>query len=145
MILPLSDGLSQTVPQVEEMMEGDASSRRIIVVEDDTDLRETLWRALSREGYQVSQAGDGTEALSALRMRPYDLVIIDLVLPRMGGIQILEQLRSLGLAIPAIVITAYGDRFSYNRATDLGASEFLVKPVKLVELYRAVRRVLAGG
>lgn len=126
-------------------MEGDASSRRIIVVEDDTDLRETLWRALSREGYQVSQAGDGTEALSALRMRPYDLAIIDLVLPRMGGIQILEQLRSLGLAIPAIVITAYGDRFSYNRATDLGASEFLVKPVKLVELYRAVRRVLAGG
>lgn len=133
------------MPQVEEMMEGDASSRRIIVVEDDTDLRETLWRALSREGYQVSQAGDGTEALSALRMRPYDLAIIDLVLPRMGGIQILEQLRSLGLAIPAIVITAYGDRFSYNRATDLGASEFLVKPVKLVELYRAVRRVLAGG
>jgi len=133
------------VPQVEEMMEGDASSRRIIVVEDDTDLRETLWRALSREGYQVSQAGDGTEALSALRMRPYDLAIIDLVLPRMGGIQILEQLRSLGLAIPAIVITAYGDRFSYNRATELGASEFLVKPVRLVELYRAVRKVLAGG
>ena len=126
-------------------MEGDASSRRIIVVEDDTDLRETLWRALSREGYQVSQAGDGTEALSALRMRPYDLAIIDLVLPRMGGMQILEQLRSLGLTIPTIVITAYGDRFSYNRATELGASEFLVKPVRLVELYRAVRQVLASG
>jgi DNA-binding response OmpR family regulator len=126
-------------------MEDGAVSPRILVVEDDTDLRETLWRALSREGYQVSQAGDGTEALSALRMRPYDLAIIDLVLPRMGGIQILEQLRSLGLAIPAIVITAYGDRFSYNRATELGASEFLVKPVRLVELYRAVRQVLASG
>lgn len=126
-------------------MEDGAVSPRILVVEDDTDLRETLWRALSREGYQVSQAGDGTEALSALRMRPYDLAIIDLVLPRMGGIQILEQLRSLGLTIPAIVISAYGDRFSYNRAVELGASEFLVKPVKLVELYRAVRRVLAGG
>lgn len=126
-------------------MDDGAVSPRILVVEDDTDLRETLWRALSREGYQVSQAGDGTEALSALRMRPYDLAIIDLVLPRMGGIQILEQLRSLGLAIPAIVITAYGDRFSYNRATELGASEFLVKPVRLVELYRAVRQVLAGG
>jgi two-component system response regulator TctD len=126
-------------------MDDGAVSPRILVVEDDTDLRETLWRALSREGYQVSQAGDGTEALSALRMRPYDLAIIDLVLPRMGGIQILEQLRSLGLAIPAIVITAYGDRFSYNRATELGASEFLVKPVRLVELYRAVRQVLASG
>jgi len=126
-------------------MEEGAVSPRILVVEDDTDLRETLWRALSREGYQVSQAGDGTEAISALRMRPYDLAIIDLVLPRMGGIQILEQLRSLGLTVPAIVITAYGDRFSYNRAVELGASEFLVKPVKLVELYRAVRKVLAGG
>lgn len=126
-------------------MDDGAVSPRILVVEDDTDLRETLWRALSREGYQVSQAGDGTEALSALRMRPYDLAIIDLVLPRMGGIQILEQLRSLGLAIPAIVITAYGDRFSYNRATELGAAEFLVKPVRLVELYRAVRQVLASG
>jgi DNA-binding response OmpR family regulator len=126
-------------------MDDGAVSPRILVVEDDTDLRETLWRALSREGYQVSQAGDGTEALSALRMRPYDLAIIDLVLPRMGGIQILEQLRSLGLAIPAIVITAYGDRFSYNRATELGASEFLVTPVRLVELYRAVRQVLASG
>ena len=126
-------------------MDDGAVSPRILVVEDDTDLRETLWRALSREGYQVSQAGDGTEALSALRMRPYDLAIIDLVLPRMGGIQILEQLRTLGLAIPAIVITAYGDRFSYNRATELGASEFLVKPVRLVELYRAVRQVLASG
>jgi DNA-binding response OmpR family regulator len=126
-------------------MEDGEVSPRILVVEDDADLRETLWRALAREGYQVSQAGDGTEAISALRMRPYDLAIIDLVLPRMGGMQILEQLRSLGLAIPAIVITAYGDRFSYNRAVELGASEFLVKPVKLVELYRAVRKVLAGG
>jgi DNA-binding response OmpR family regulator len=78
-------------------------------------------------------------------MRPYDLAIVDLVLPRMGGIRVLEQLRSLGLTVPTIVITAYGDRFSYNRATELGASEFLVKPVKLVELYRAVRRVLAGA
>jgi DNA-binding response OmpR family regulator len=126
-------------------METDAVPPRILVVEDDADLRETLWRALSREGYQVSQAGDGTEAISALRMRPYDLAIIDLVLPRMGGMQVLEQLRTLGLAIPAIVITAYGDRFSYNRAVELGASEFLAKPVKLVELYRAVKRVLAGG
>ncbi|MBF8279978.1 MAG: XRE family transcriptional regulator [candidate division NC10 bacterium] len=84
-------------------------------------------------------------AISAVMMRPYDLAIVDLVLPRMGGIRVLEQLRSLGLTVPTIVITAYGDRFSYNRAMELGASEFLVKPVKLVELYRAVRQVLASG
>ena len=58
-------------------MEDGAVSPRILVVEDDTDLRETLWRALSREGYQVSQAGDGTEALSALRMRARQLVFVE--------------------------------------------------------------------
>lgn len=137
--------MSQTLPQVEEMMEGDASSRRIIVVEDNADLRETLGRALVREGYQVNLASDGAEALCLIRERPYDLAIIDLVMPRMDGLSMLQELRGLGLTVPTIVITAYGDRFSYNRATELGASEFLVKPVKLVELYRAVRRVLAGG
>ena len=81
-------------------MEDGASPARILIIEDDTDLRETLWRALSREGYQVSQAGDGTEAISAVRMRPYDLAIVDLVLPRMGGIGMLEQLRDLGLRSP---------------------------------------------
>jgi DNA-binding response OmpR family regulator len=121
------------------------SSARILVVEDDVDLRETLGRALSREGYQVSFAGDGSEAVSVVKQRPYDLVIVDLVMPRMGGIKMLEELRSLGLTIPTIVITAFGDRFLYQRAMELGASEFLMKPVKLVEVYRAVRSVLAGA
>lgn len=143
--MPSTGHLWRTAVQMGGAMEDGASPARILIIEDDTDLRETLWRALSREGYQVSQAGDGTEAISAVRMRPYDLAIVDLVLPRMGGIGMLEQLRDLGLTVPTIVITAYGDRFSYNRATELGASEFLVKPVKLVELYRAVRKVLAGG
>lgn len=122
-----------------------ASPRRVIIVEDDVDLRETLGRALSREGYQVSFAGDGSEAISLVSKRPYDLAIVDLVMPGMGGIRMLEELRGMGLTLPTIIITAFGDRFLYNRAAELGASEFLVKPVKLVEVYRAVRKVLAGG
>lgn len=122
-----------------------ASPRRVIIVEDDVDLRETLGRALSREGYQVSYAGDGSEAISLVSKRPYDLAIVDLVMPGMGGIRMLEELRGMGLTLPTIIITAFGDRFLYNRAAELGASEFLVKPVKLVEVYRAVRKVLAGG
>ncbi len=117
----------------------------ILIVEDDVDLRETLGRALSREGYQVSFAGDGSEAISVVKQRPYDLVIVDLVMPKMGGIKMLAELRNLGLTIPSIVITAFGDRFLYQRAMELGASEFLLKPVKLVEVYRAVRGVLAGA
>jgi len=120
-------------------------SARILIVEDDVDLRETLGRALSREGYQVSFAGDGSEAISVVKQRPYDLVIVDLVMPKMGGIKMLEELRDLGLTIPSIVITAFRDRFLYQRAMELGASEFLLKPVKLVEVYRAVRGVLGGA
>ncbi len=126
-------------------MECEASGRCLIVVEDDADLRETLGRALVREGYQVSLASDGAEAVCLIRGCPYDAAIVDLVMPRKGGLEMLEELRSLGLTLPTIVITAYGDRFSYNRAMELGASEFLVKPVKLVELYRAVRQVLASA
>jgi DNA-binding response OmpR family regulator len=126
------------------MLDG-SSPQRIVIVEDDVDLRETLGRALSREGYQVSFAGDGTEAISLLRERPFDLAIVDVVMPRMGGVKMLEELRALGLAVPTIIVTAFGDRFVYQRTIELGASEFLVKPVKLVELYRAVRKVLAGG
>ncbi len=118
---------------------------KILIVEDDVDLRETLGRALSREGYQVSFAADGSEAISLVRKWPYDLAIVDLVMPKMGGIRMLEELRGLGLTVPTIVITAFGDRFLYQRAMELGASEFLVKPVKLVEVYRAVRSVLAGA
>ena len=121
----------------------DSSAGRIIIVEDDLDLCETLRRALMREGYQVSLARDGAEGLSMIRNRPYDLAIIDLVLPQMGGMRMLEELRGLGLTPRTIIITAYGDRFSYNRAVELGVSEFLLKPLKLVEVYRAVRKVLA--
>ncbi len=121
------------------------SPQLILIVEDDIDLRETLGRALSREGYQVSFAGDGSEAISLVRKWPYDLVILDLVMPKMGGIRMLEELRGVGLTVPTIVITAFGDRFLYKRAMELGASEFLMKPVKLVEVYRAVRSVLAGA
>lgn len=115
----------------------------IIVVEDDVDLRETLRRALSREGYQVTGVGSAEEALSLVRKRPFDLAIVDLVLPDMGGMRLLEELRDLGLMPPTVVMTAYGGRVNYHRALELGVSEFLVKPVKLVEVYRAVRTVLA--
>jgi DNA-binding response OmpR family regulator len=124
---------------------GARSPRRVIIVEDDVDFCETLRRALSREGYQVHLAVDGPEALSLMRKTSFDLAIIDLVLPGMGGMRILEELQGLGLTIPTIVITAYGDRRSYRRALELGATAFLAKPIMLEEVNRVVRNVLGGA
>src|SRR3989304_6701274 len=118
--MPSTGHLWRTAVRMGGAMEDGASPARILIIEDDTDLRETFWRALSREGYQVSQAGDGTEAISAVRMRPYDLAIVDLVLPRMGGVGILEQLRDLGLTVPTIVLIASGNRLTYHRLTQRG-------------------------
>src|SRR3972149_6489485 len=125
--MPSTGHLWRTAVQMGGAMEDGASPARILIIEDDTDLRETFWRALSREGYQVSQAGDGTEAISAVRMRPYDLAIVDLVLPRMGGIGMLEQLRELSRGPSTSIRPTRYSRISGASAGRRGASEFLVK------------------
>lgn len=129
-------------------LEGGVSAglrKRILVVEDERDFGETLRRALARESYGVRIAHSGAEALEALEEERYDLVITDLVMPEMGGLQFIEELRRRGFRLPVIVITAYGDRRSYDQASRLMVSEFLNKPLSMAALIRAVRRALELG
>lgn len=114
--------------------------RHILVVDDEEDFGETLRRALAREGYRVGLARSGKEALKALEEERYDLIITDLVMPEMGGLGFLKEIRTRGLDLPVIVVTAYGDWWSHQKALSLQAFDFLSKPLRMVDLLRVVQK-----
>ena len=118
---------------------------RVLVVDDETDFRANVRHALEREGYAVQEAADGPEALKRLEAETYDLAIVDLSMPGMTGLRMLEALRAAGRAVPpTIVVTAFGDWGSYAQALELGAIAFLSKPLGMGDLLREVARVLAA-
>lgn len=112
---------------------------RILVVEDDPDLKRQLVEALSFAGYAVDAAADGEEGYFLGDTEPYDLVILDLGLPKMDGISILEQWRRAGRKYPVIILTAR-DRWSDKVAgMDAGADDYVAKPFHMEELLARVR------
>jgi DNA-binding response OmpR family regulator len=118
---------------------------RVLVVDDEGDFRASVRTCLEREGYAVQEAVDGAEALKRLEAETYDLALVDLSLPRLPGLRLLEVLRAAGRpAPPTIIVTAFGDWGSYARALELGALTFLSKPLSMADLLREVARALAA-
>jgi two-component system response regulator MprA len=114
---------------------------RILVVEDDRPLAATLERVLATEGYDVEVAGDGNEALRRARDRPFDLVVLDVMLPGLDGIAVCKRLRATG-PIPILLLTALGGTDERVRGLDSGADDYLVKPFAYEELLARVRALL---
>ena len=114
---------------------------RILVVEDDPPLAATLGRVLAAEGYDVEGAGDGNEALRRARERPFDLVVLDVMLPGLDGIAVCRRLRAAG-PIPILLLTALGGTEERVRGLDSGADDYLVKPFAYEELLARVRALL---
>src|SRR5881628_1851071 len=114
---------------------------RILVVEDDPRLAATLDRVLVAEAYDVEVAGDGNEALRRARERPFDLVVLDIMLPGLDGISVCKRLRATG-AIPILLLTALGGTEERVRGLDSGADDYLVKPFAYQELLARVRALL---
>lgn len=121
---------------------------QILVVEDDPDLRRTLKDALSSGGYSVDTVADGQAAVTALAARGYALVILDLGLPRMDGLDVLRRLRASDNPLPVLVLTARDGVEHRVLGLRLGADDYLAKPFALEELEARVAALIrraAGG
>jgi len=115
---------------------------RILVVEDDVAVRDSLARTLRFEGHQVDTAVDGVAALDAVRAGEPDAMILDVMMPRLDGLQTCRRLRAEGVTLPVLMLTArdsVGDRVA---GLDAGADDYLVKPFALQELLARLRALL---
>jgi DNA-binding NtrC family response regulator len=113
---------------------------KILIVEDDAITRRNLSILLSDEGYDVDQAGDGVQALEIISGRPFDLVLSDIVMPRMDGLKLLHQLQFIAPQMPVMIMTSYvSDSLS---SVPAGATEFIRKPFVLDDLLFKVQRAL---
>lgn len=115
---------------------------RILIAEDDSELRELFSHVLSRNDYLVTQVSDGAEALSAIDTAYYDLLITDIMMPNMDGYQLISELRARGVTMPVLMITAkdaFDDmRLGFNSGTD----DYMVKPINLNEMLLRVSALL---
>jgi DNA-binding response OmpR family regulator len=112
---------------------------RLLVVEDYAPLRESLARGLRDCGYAVDATGDGTEGLWFAENHPYDVIVLDLMLPGVGGLEILKKLRAAGNTSPVLVLTARDSVQDRVGGLDQGADDYLVKPFAFEELTARLR------
>jgi len=113
--------------------------RRILVVEDEESLAVGLEYALAREGFEVVVARDGAAAMEALKREALDLVLLDVMLPRKSGFEVLTSLRRAGRELPVILLTAKNQEIDKVHGFDLGADDYVTKPFSLVELLARVK------
>jgi len=115
---------------------------RILVVDDEKVIREILAEFLTLEGYSVASVEDGEKALTELRIRPYDLVITDLKMPRLSGLQLLERIGEENISVLTVIMTGFGTVETAIEAMKKGAYDYLLKPFKVEEVIHVVRRAL---
>ncbi|GAA2170851.1 response regulator transcription factor [Actinomadura napierensis] len=119
-----------------------APAARILIVDDEPAVRESLSSSLEFEGYRVAEAADGAAALQSVEAERPDLVVLDVLMPRMDGLTTCRRLRALGATMPVLMLTArdmVGDRVT---GLDAGADDYLAKPFELDELLARVRALL---
>lgn len=118
---------------------------RVLLAEDDASISEPLARALRREGYEVEVRQDGPTALDAGLQGGIDLVVLDLGLPGMDGLEVARRLRAEGHTVPILVLTARADEVDTVVGLDAGADDYVTKPFRLAELLARVRALLRRG
>ena len=115
---------------------------RILVVDDDRAVRESLRRSLAFNGYSVELAHDGVQAMEMIASNPPDAVVLDVMMPRLDGLEVCRQLRGIGNDLPILVLTARDSVSERVAGLDAGADDYLPKPFALEELLARVRALL---
>lgn len=123
-------------------MKSDIIPLSVLVVEDEPPIRRFLRTALSVQGYEVREAADGNQALDECRRRPPDLLILDLGLPVLDGLEVIRRLRDNGASLPIIVLSSRMDEAGKVEALDLGADDYVTKPFGVDELLARIRTAL---
>jgi two-component system, OmpR family, alkaline phosphatase synthesis response regulator PhoP len=112
--------------------------KRILLIEDEPGIILTLTDRLTREGYSVDSAGDGESGLERATRDAFDLILLDLMLPRMGGFDVLKELRKRSIDTPVIMLTARGQVVDKVVGLKLGADDYVTKPFEMAELLARV-------
>ncbi|MFJ9383855.1 response regulator transcription factor [Peribacillus sp. NPDC101481] len=121
------------------------SKESILIVEDEEKILRLLELELEIEGYQVGKAMDGKEALEAYRSRKWDLILLDVMLPGISGIELLRKIRTKNNFTPVILLTAKGSVEDKVSGLDRGANDYITKPFQIEELLARIRAVLRMG
>lgn len=121
------------------------SEEKVLVVDDEEVIRDVCEQILSGEGYLVTTAASGKEALHLVSEKDFDAVVTDIMMPDMSGLELLEVIKSTSMDVSAVVITGLGTFDMATQSDRLGAREFVVKPFTPDELSLAVRKALGKG
>lgn len=124
------------------------STITILVVDDEAMIRNLLEKILTKEGYKILLAKDGQEALEIINAKKVDMIVSDMKMPRMSGLDLLKSVKKDRPEIGVVIMTGYGDTYTVKDALLLGADEYITKPFKSYEMLMIVERtywrILAG-
>jgi len=119
--------------------------KKVLIVDDQNGIRVLLLEVFSSEGYNTFQAANGKIALEIVKQEAPDLVLLDMKIPGMDGLEILKHIKAIDPSIKVIMMTAYGELDMIKEATDLGALMHFTKPFDIDEMRMEVNRQLQGG
>lgn len=117
-------------------------ARRLLYVDDEEDLRMLVTMHLSLEGYEVETAPDGDTAIAMLKNKPFDIVLLDVYMPKMNGIQVLQYIKKNNMNTRMIMLTGSNNPYIANECARLGAQGYLSKPYNFHELIESIDRVM---
>ena len=120
-----------------------ADKSRVLVVDDEDALRTVLGNELSGEGYEVDTASDGDEAISMIQNKKFDLLLLDIKMPKVDGFEVLKFVKKNFPPVKVIMLTGFADLKNAIESKKLGAEDFVSKPYDLVDLLTTIERVLS--